>query len=540
MGRLTCELHRPGMTALHRVGLAGLYMTLKAFDRDPDSAAELSGAGVSWTLEDRKIELGFAEGREPEGMEMLIELSFQIDGAGFFRLPGLEQGAPPEEEQKWLLYQALLGTFLQFGPHRPTGKKVSRIIEIDDKQIRLPEFGPVTKYRHQEAHKDFIGKKGALGESVELVGWLYPGGAQRHVAWKQSMLAEPSELAFCLLFAPVGSIFFHVSSRRTGRKTRTALVLPQVQSLSAYARLRRAIAQHGVLSLTAASPTDAALQLAVMAKTQDLAENLSGPIRIMSFGIVDWNEKQKSRTATYVVDPATLPGMRNYEIASRIFKTRWQHVEAKTDRKGKIKDPAYDFVKPFTAREIIADNIARRRPWHAGFADYLANKETRISLQFECKELFQMTQKADYDYPNERIFIQTCHEAWRRRLGRLSKRAEDETKAHKHLPREQYDQIRKKLFQRLANGERDKLRSSLVRCKNTETLRSAVTDFWSRAGSLPSLHEGWQAVLPLLDQDWCKARDLALLAIASYQPQTKEEEQVLDPTNQTNDQGQNP
>jgi CRISPR-associated protein Cas8a1/Csx13 len=215
--------------------------------------------------------------------------------------------------------------------------------------------------------------------------------------------------------------------------------------------------------------------------------------------------------------------MRNYELASRIFKNRWQHVEAKTDRKGNIKEPAHDFVRPFTAREIIADNIANRRPWHAGFAEYLTNRETRIPLQFERKELFQMTQEADYDHPRERVLIETCHEAWRRRLGQLGDRARREHAS----------------FNRLASGEYEKQRTTFARCKNAATLRAALTDFWSRAGSLPSLQANWAAILPLLEEDqWRKARDLALLALASYQPSTADEQEALTENTTADQQGQ--
>jgi len=110
------------------------------------------------------------------------------------------------------------------------------------------------------------------------------------------------------------------------------------------------------------------------------------------------------------------------------------------------------------------------------------------------------------------VFIETCHEAWRRRLGQLGERARRE----------------RVTFTRLASGEYDRLRSALSRCKNAVTLRAVLTDFWSRCGSLPSLQQGWSEILPLLEErEWRKARDLALLALASYQPTTREEEQAL-------------
>jgi len=80
-------------------------------------------------------------------------------------------------------------------------------------------------------------------------------------------------------------------------------------------------------------------------------------------------------------------------------------------------------------------------------------------------------------------------------------------------------------FSSLVNREYEKLRVSLSRCKNPATLRETVVDFWSRAGSIKELHDHWQDVLPLLDEkNWRKGKDLALLALASYKPTSKDEE----------------
>jgi hypothetical protein len=68
-----------------------------------------------------------------------------------------------------------------------------------------------------------------------------------------------------------------------------------------------------------------------------------------------------------------------------------------------------------------------------------------------------------------------------------------------------------------------------------------VTHFWARAGgSLAPLQASWTAVLPLLDeQHWRRAKDLALLALASYKPVTQEEMEALTAADTANLEGEN-
>ena len=127
-----------------------------------------------------------------------------------------------------------------------------------------------------------------------------------------------------------------------------------------------------------------------------------------------------------------------------------------------------------------------------------------------------MVRTASFDDESERLFIDICHESWRRRLGKLGQRAASEGAN----------------FQTLANKEAERLRSSLIRCKNAETLRETVVDFWSRAGGNRSLRgNSLTNLLRLFDEsNWKKARDLALLSLISYQPQNEQEEAAFSET----------
>ena len=95
-------------------------------------------------------------------------------------------------------------------------------------------------------------------------------------------------------------------------------------------------------------------------------------------------------------------------------------------------------------------------------------------------------------------------------------------------------------FPAQVNREFVRTRVAFSRCKNCAALRQAITEFWARAGgSIKPLQEGWGEVLILLDErNWQKARDLALLALASYRPATKEEADAMESPEITNEGGE--
>jgi len=70
-----------------------------------------------------------------------------------------------------------------------------------------------------------------------------------------------------------------------------------------------------------------------------------------------------------------------------------------------------------------------------------------------------MVESASFDDENERIFIKVCHESWRRRLGKWGKGYQRECQ-----------------FFHLGRRDSEKLRTSLARCKNANSLRETVVD----------------------------------------------------------------
>jgi hypothetical protein len=54
---IAINLFGPGMTALHKVGLAGLWMTLQALENDPSAMQRLRKAGGSWERAETSVTL---------------------------------------------------------------------------------------------------------------------------------------------------------------------------------------------------------------------------------------------------------------------------------------------------------------------------------------------------------------------------------------------------------------------------------------------------------------------------------------------------
>lgn len=512
--KMQLKLNAPGMTSLHKAGLAGLYMTLSAFDERKERID-----GLTWALEPKQVTLEWNDGKIRSAFEQLVQKSFQVDKEGFIRLAGLEAGTEPTPDQKHHLYTALLNSFLQFGPHRPTGSKRTLSYEIDNRVHWIKEFAPIKEFRHQDAAKDFLDGQGRFRPNVEAAGWLYPGGGQRHVAHAETRLRETTESALALMFAPVGVIYYTIRSRARGRKARLAMLIPELQDLELYAEIRRASAVQGLLGLTASGASDAALRLLTHIEANRAGNKLAAfsegeyLCRVVTFGIVSWNEKQKSRTYARTVFSGRLAGLDNYHKAAAIFKNRWQMSKEERDRRGNLVKPESYFVTTYSARELIADNIAQGRVWYHDIAAYMSQREAREALLYERKEMNQMVENASFEDESERTFIRVCHESWRRRLGKLGARARAESANPQSLFRK----------------EAEKLRTSLARCKNAETLRETVVDFWSRAGVNEHLQgDGLLKLLPLFgEKNWRKSRDLALLALISYQPQNAEEAAAL-------------
>jgi CRISPR-associated protein Cas8a1/Csx13 len=491
--QVTVALSDPGMTVLHKVGLAGLWMTLKAFEQDKVLMRTLP-AGTGWRLERTGVTL--VCGPTPKDLfDWLIASAFRLDKDGFFWFPAL--GRPADNVQQAVVRQsAMLGTFLQHGLTRKADPSMSpggSVNTVVDDLPHVMEYRRVTAYAHQK--QDIT-----PGKAVQLAGWSLPGGSERHSAFGETKLAEPATRALVLRFAPVGAISFELRARLRGVRLAYSLVLPEVTDLEHYARCRRCFLPYGVKQLHAAGSADAGMRVLAELHAAGLLSDLhSARCRVVSFGVVPWSTQQKTRVQLFTVRAGAEADLALYRKCATWLPAVLVRRENST--------PFWDvpLVPDLVARNLAADN-----EWYEGFADLVADKDRRRHVfNYEREGLKNMAKDTTIlpDGP-ERTFVLACQEALRRRMGQ------------KHGRPGGADW----------GTEYEKVRVGIARCKNAATLRETVTDLWSRGGAL---HKGersilkagdnwWQQVLPLFaESNWRKAKDLALLALASY-PGSKE------------------
>lgn len=105
-----------------------------------------------------------------------------------------------------------------------------------------------------------------------------------------------------------------------------------------------------------------------------------------------------------------------------------------------------------------------------------------------------------WDEAGERQTVEAIHEAMRNRYGQIADENQNNQIAMKN---------RMKRF-------RERLRLALAGAKREADVRFALTDLFCRGGNNAVLREHWTTVLPILRGNWQLARDLGLLALASY------------------------
>jgi len=494
------DLADPYMTLLHRAGLAGLYMTLKQLEKEQVQTI----GGLSWELTDRSVSLSW-DGNDFEVLDWLFKESFQISD-GVIALRGLD--AKTMDIQALVsIHQVIRFTILQLPKlsNLAWGNSIEKSIEIDEKPFMVT-YKELLQYPHQSCATVLCDSQGKLlKDKIPVKSWLYPGATTKHsFAEKETSFYWLPEELIILAYAVVGCFYFQLKSRLHNLNSKYALVIPEVTNLEIYSRYRK---DSGLRNLSykdfyASSSGDAGLKFLTLC-IDTLREFSISKCQVVSFGKHTKKDKQVIRTNSYLV-AINQEIYTNYEVCKSCFNDCIVVDEKKNT----------SWIDPSFAREIIADNLARGKPWFAGLSEKINSGELFKQLTYEREGLHMMVKSPNLQWSDrERLFVQSCHEAISGTYAQLAKR----TKEGEQI---RFDKVN------------EKFRTGLGRCKSPSTFREFITDFWARAGYVPTLKEHWDELMDLVMTDWKSARDLALLALASYKGKGSEQEKQPDESEQ--------
>jgi CRISPR-associated protein Cas8a1/Csx13 len=532
---LTMRLHAPGMTPLHRAGLGGLVCTLRYLQQAWQACAVLeedlpggpwTGDAPPWETSAQSVTLHF--GQPPLAREFLRRLfaaAFRIEDQLIY-LPGQYGDMPPSLAVRAEIQAGLVLTFLQHGKTRGLAKEgvvVQCDPEGDGISLVTIEYRPCAWYKHQGGWEALCDEQtGCLKqEPVEVIGPLNPGAVVRHVAFTgATRIADLPERVLPLYFALVGCLALPVN-RGVG-----VLVVPDVEDLEAFAHDRPLITPTSANECRIASAGDAALQAQVRLRQRGLIELHDLPACYAArFCPTTWASQQKSRVETLVSERQSAhrhqPDSENQAeknlhlfavaLAKLSPRVRARKV-AQTSGKGRSRQTKAQeefFWVDSVMRPLIADNLARGRRWYQGFATLVQSRDASTKLGYEREGLQAMMETLKQsDYSAELALVQAVHEAIRKKRYRIKKDTQKNTRA----PTNQATRNRQDRFM-------ERVRLALVGAKTPDQCRAAICDLFGQALYNPRLQrDGWQQLLPLLcdRQRWQEARDLALLALASY------------------------
>lgn len=141
--KIEISLSDPGMTLLHRAGVAGLYMTLKALAKRYPTLKSRPG-DFKWILTKNSISL-YWKGNDYEALDWLFSESFQIDSDGLISLTGLEFLS---KESQLAIHIGIKNTFLQHNQFFKSAGDASKNLIIDNLEVAI-DYKKAKSYAHQ-------------------------------------------------------------------------------------------------------------------------------------------------------------------------------------------------------------------------------------------------------------------------------------------------------------------------------------------------------------------------------------------------------
>lgn len=463
MTELVLSIFDPNTLLPHRAGIAGLALAL--------SAIAPTDAPIQWEVTEDAVKLSW-EGSDLEAVQWLLSQTYRSD-QGYLEVPALKL----DEQGRYIFTEGVVSTFLQHSKQRTREKQavpLAFLVEDDQPEIRI-DYRPVVDCYYTRDFKDAFTSKGAFKSEIPLKGHHLPGLVECFV--NGAYIESPTGF-LSLLFLPLACGYYQLPGFRS------ALVIPEVHNLKEWVKLRQRMPGRTYRSFRASSAGESALSFLLREKlVEDAQQFRVDYCEVYQLGNQPWDGNQsylKQAVHRVQVNDQVLE---LYEIASRLLPPR---VKLKQDGAG-------TWLAESKVLAWISDNLIANKVWYSGFFEF--RKATTIYPE-DRRGLVVMTEHLNAD---EQVLFDAVQGAFSAFLRDQIQQAQKQGRPL------DYGQVTDKVIYRLQ------------RPSTQQEFATALVDFLSQFRSKAARAAGPQIFWWIhQESNWRKARDLTLLAIATY------------------------
>ncbi|MEM9216296.1 MAG: type I-MYXAN CRISPR-associated Cas8a1/Cmx1 [Cyanobacteria bacterium P01_F01_bin.150] len=482
MSEYTLSIFDPNTLLPHRAGIAGLALALSVLD--------VGEAPVSWNVTEDVVQLSW-ECSDREAVQWLLQHTYQVQD-GYLNVPALNFA---DAQSQYTFTSGVATTFLQHSKQRKQGDAVTKSFLIEDGQPEISiSFRPMLSCYYTGDFKEAFSSKGAFKKAIPLKGHHLPGLVEcfANGAYKESPTGY-----LALLFLPLACGYYQLPGYRS------AVAIPEVTHLSHWVEQRQRLSGRVSQSLSsrhskllkrsyenyrATGAAEAALYFLLQERIlEDSKICRVNYCEVYQLGKQPWDGNQsylKQAVHRVSVDEEILD---IYQSAYYLFPS-----QVRTTDKGETW-LAISKVLPW-----IASNLIAGKSWYSSFFEFRKANEL-----YERKGLGKMTEHLT---PDEKVLFDAVQGAFRVYLRGQGQQAQKQGRPL------DYGQVTDKVIYRFQ------------RPSTQQEFATALVDFLSQFRSKVAKGSGPQIFNWIhRETNWKPARDLTLLAIATYQGQSSQD-----------------
>jgi CRISPR-associated protein Cas8a1/Csx13 len=460
MPRFMLSIFNPNTLLPHRTGIAGLALAL--------SVLNPKDAPLTWEVTEDAVMLAW-EGNDREVIKWLLDQTYQVTKDGYLDAPALNL----DVQGHYTFTEGVLSTFLQHSKQRSRDSVgVAKAFSIEEGQPEIKvEFRPLLSCYYTGDLKEAFNSKGLLKQEISLKGHHLPGLVECFV---NGAYQESPEGFLALLFLPLACGYYRLPGFRM------AVAIPEVLNLNQWVNRRQAFPGRTYRNFRSSGAGESALHFLFQEKLiEDAKLERVKYCEVYQLGKQTWDANQSYlKQAVYRVEVEDRI-LELYDAAIQFFPP-----------KVKQTDKGESWLAISKVLPWICDNLVAEKAWYAGFFEFRKRNE-----MYERGGLVDMT---DTLADKEKTLFDTVQGAFSAYLrGQI-------VQAQKQGRKLDYGRVTDKVIYRMQ------------RPSTQQEFATALVDFLSQFRSKSSRGVGLEVYQWLHGENWRQARDLTLLAIATY------------------------